>query len=522
MGTPRKPILSEKRKFFYTRKLFHEPYFPRDYKLPDHMVPPMAFNFDQVGLPGGLSCIGPQDADISVKIGSYELAIPFISSPMVCVTDAKMAIEMAHWGGLGVVYHTGNLEKQLEMVKKVKKAEVYIIRDVTTISPEDTIKTAVDLMETNKINGLPVTEDGTKCGTLLGIITNRDVMYISKDDYKGIYVKDRMSPRPGKNFIFAYEDENIEPEEAIKRLSDHRIEKLPIQDRKTGKLTGLITAKDIRSRREYPKATRKKDDNTLVCAAAIGVDDLDYALKLQKYVDIFVIDASHAWSNYYINKAKEMIKNVNAEFILGNIAEYGAAEDFLTKIDYDNLVGIRTGKGSGSTCTTNLAVGQGTTLLNATTLVAEAVNDYGAYNQVKVISDGGIWYGADIQDCFVAGANAVMFGRLIAQCEESPAPIKEIKNEEGNVIDRKKMYFGEGSNIARELRDTGRYSSKMHSEGEVVYLTIKPMDEVMTQKISEVKSAISALGCKSIREVNLDTKPFIYQGRQGFIERRGG
>jgi IMP dehydrogenase len=264
-----------------------------------------AFSFDDFILLPSYIDIEPNEISLATKFSvNIDLNIPFVSAPMDTVTEAEMAITLARNGGIGVIHRNNSIEEQIEQVKKVKRAESFIIRDVITISPDATVGEAARVMQEHGISGLPVVDENNK---LLGIITGRDVRFASPE----IKVKEAMTT----DVITAHE--KITPEESIELMKKYKIEKLPVVD-KDGKLVGLITYKDVSLRGKFKQATRDEDGRLRV-AAAVSPFDLERAIKLSKYADALVIDVSHFHNQNVISATYKIIKNVDVDVIIENL-----------------------------------------------------------------------------------------------------------------------------------------------------------------------------------------------------------
>ena len=254
----------------------------------------MATTFNDVLLLPGFTTVEPEEVNISTKFTKeIILKTPFVSSPMDTVTESAMAIAIARQGGLGFIHRNCNIETQVEMVKRVKKAESFIITDVITISKDQTVANAIKVMHEKNINGLPVVEKDL----LIGIVTGRDVRFA--EETEKLLVKDVMT----KDLVTA--SKNISIEEAIKLLHKHRIEKLPVTD--AGQLIGLITVKDLMLKGKFPDASRDKD-GSLLCGAAISPFDYDRAIALDKNADILVTDVSHFHNENCFSATKKLLK----------------------------------------------------------------------------------------------------------------------------------------------------------------------------------------------------------------------
>ena len=440
----------------------------------------VAITFRDVILLPGLAEVEPSEVDISTRVSkNYRLNIPFVSSPMDTVTESEMAIAMAREGGLGVLHRNCSVEEQVEMAKRVKRAEALIIRDVVTVSPDQTVAEAVEIMKSHQISGLPVVE-GKK---LVGIITGRDVRFADGN----LKVREVMT----KNVITASEDIDIERAKEI--LHRYRIEKLPIVS-ETGELKGLITFKDISLRGKYPNAARD-EEGQLLCAAAISPFDIERAKKLDKYVDILVTDVAHFHNVRVIQATKRLISEINADLIVGNIGTYEAAVDVITSIE--GVAGLRVGVGSGSICVTSEVTKAGAPTLFAVSQVADALADYGC--DIPIIADGGMRGPGDAALALAAGASAVMAGNLFARCKEAPGTLMAIG---GRYY---KQYRGMGSPSAMAKRySLDRYSmpAKGIAEGVEGWVPYKGEVSTVVRELCEgLRAAMGYAGAKSIRDL---------------------
>lgn len=434
---------------------------------------------DTIILPGRAE-VEPSEVEIHTRATKkHRLNIPFISSPMDTVTESEMAIAIARQGGLGVVHRNCSADEQVDMTKRVKRAEALIIRDVITVTPDDSVGQALTLMEKHNISGLPVVDRNR----LVGIATGRDVRFAQPS----LLVKQIMTSEVIKA------DEGTDIEEAKRLLHDHKIEKLPIVN-KSGELAGLITFKDILLRGKYPEAARD-ENGQLLCAAAVSPFDLERAKKLDEFADILVTDVSHFHNDNVFKATKKLMSEVSAELIVGNIGTYQAAEDAITELE--EVSGFRVGIGSGSICSTTEVTKAGSPTLFATAQVADAVTKYGA--DIPIISDGGIRTAGDAAVALTAGASAVMIGNLFARCRESPGTLITIG---GRYY---KQYRGMGSQAARAKRySLDRYSmpSKGVPEGVEGWVPYKGEVSLLLEELtSGLKASMGYAGAKNIEEL---------------------
>ncbi|MCS7103793.1 MAG: IMP dehydrogenase, partial [Candidatus Korarchaeum sp.] len=385
-----------------------------------------AFTFSDVILLPGRTEVEPSNVDLTTRIGEIVLSVPIISSPMDTVTEEEMAIAMARMGGLGVLHRNCSVEEQVNMARAVKRAESFIIRDVITVSPEDSVEEAKRLMREHGISGLPVVVNGK----LVGIVTRRDVYFAEESSLmvKDIMTKDLITVGP-----------EITPQEARKIMARYKIEKLPVVNN-SGELIGLVTAKDVFYRESHPFAARDEEGRLRV-GAAISPFDIDRAKTLAPFVDVLITDVAHFHNENVISATKRIISEVDVPVIVGNIGTYEAAEEVITRLD---VVGLRVGIGSGSICTTGEVTGVAAPTLYAVAKAYEAVRKHSV--DVVVIADGGIRGPGEAAKAFAMGADAVMLGYALAGTKESPGSTMMIG---GKMY---KIYRGMGSPSARSRR----------------------------------------------------------------------
>ena len=440
-----------------------------------------ALTFNDVILLPGWTTLEPNEADVATRVTrNVELNAPFISSPMDTVTESDMAIALARQGCIGVLHRNCGTNEEVAMARAVKRAEAVIIRDVITVKPDATVEELLALMEEHGIHGFPVVENEAK---LVGIVTWRDVRLADPN----LYIKDVMT----HDVVTGTEDTSLD--EAKKILHEHRIEKLPIIDEKKD-VKGLITMKDISLKGRYPNALRD-DEGHLICAAAVSPFDLNRAKSLDEFVDLIVIDVAHFHNKNCFEATKKILKEVNADVIVGNIGTYKAAEDCLTSLD--GVSGLRVGIGSGSICSTGVVTRAGSPTLFATSQVADAVKDYGV--DIPIIADGGIRNPGDVALALAMGASCVMMGNVFAGCSESPGRLVAL---EGRYY---KEYYGMGSARARKKRFVqDRYSqpSKSISEGVEGWVPYRgPVSEIILEFIGGLKAAMGYVGSENIKEL---------------------
>ncbi len=457
--------------------------------------------FDDVLLIPAESDVTPDMVNLQTKLTKdITLNIPLMTAAMDTVTESRMAIAIAREGGIGVIHKNMTIEEQATEVDKVKRSENGVILNPFFLSPMHTVKDADALMGKYKISGVPICEDD---GTLVGILTNRDLRFMS--DFN-VRIADVMTPKD--KLVTAKAGTTLEG--AKKVLMASKVEKLPLID-DNGKLTGLITIKDIEKAVKYPNTARDKNDR-LLCAAALGVtaDVLDRAKALADAgVDAFVLDSAHGHSKNII-KNVEIVKNAFPEIslIAGNVATADATEA-LIKAGAD---AVKIGIGPGSICTTRVVAGIGVPQITAIYDSAERADKFG----VPVIADGGIKYSGEIVKALAAGGSVVMVGSLVAGCEESPG---DTEIWQGRQF---KVYRGMGSLGAMNHGSADRYFQKGSKkfvpegvEGRVPYKGA--LSDTVYQMMGGLRSGMGYVGCHTIEELRHNAK-FIKITGAGLVE----
>lgn len=393
-----------------------------------------ALTFDDVLLIPSASDVLPATVDLRTTLcDGIELNIPLISAAMDTVTESRLAIAMAREGGLGIIHKNMSIEEQAAQVDKVKRSEHGVITDPFFLTPEQPVSAACALMEKYRISGVPITEKGK----LVGILTNRDLRFETNFDQPiaNIMTKDNLVTAP----------EGTSLEEAQRILGKHRIEKLPIVDKK-GMLKGLITIKDIEKSIQYPNSARDRNGRLLAGAAIGGSPDvLDrVAALVDAKVDIVVLDSAHGHSSGIV-KAVEKVKKAypNLPLVAGNVVTAEATKALMEA----GADVVKVGIGPGSICTTRIVAGIGMPQLTAVMDCAEQADKLGK----RVIADGGIKYSGDIVKALAAGGSAVMIGSLFAGTTESPG---ELEIYQGRSF---KSYRGMGSLPAMANGSKDRY-----------------------------------------------------------------
>src|SRR5579875_2211998 len=364
---------------------------------------PEALTFDDVLLVPAYSDVVPTQVSTQTRLTRrITLATPLMSAAMDTVTESRMAIAMAQQGGLGVVHRNLSIEAQAGEIDKVKRSESGMIVDPVTIEPDRPIADALEVMRRYKISGVPV----TRGGKLVGILTNRDLRFVSRTD---IPIADVMTKT---NLITVPVGTTLEEAEHI--LHQHRVEKLLVVN-DDYELKGLITVKDIQKKLKYPDAS-KDSQGRLRVAGAIGAtgDFLERAAALiAARVDALAIDSAHGHSSRVLEAVREVKKRFpDVDLLAGNIATYDGA---MALIDA-GADAVKVGIGPGSICTTRMVTGAGMPQITAISEAWKAASKRG----IPVIADGGIKYSGDITKAIAAGASVIMIGSLFAGVDESP------------------------------------------------------------------------------------------------------
>jgi IMP dehydrogenase len=440
--------------------------------------------YDDVLLIPAYSEVLPREVNTSTYLTKkIKLNVPIVSAAMDTVTESELAIAIAQNGGIGMLHKNMTIARQAEEVRKVKRSESGMIQDPVTLHPEATLAEAFALMKEFKIGGIPIIDKNQQ---LLGILTNRDIRF--QKDLK-LKVKTVMTTA---NLITAPAGTDLKKAELI--LQKHKIEKLPVVDKK-GKLTGLITYKDIQKFKNFPQAC-KDEQGRLRVGAAVGVtaDTMERVSALVNAgVDVIAIDTAHGHSKGVIETLK-MVKKAfpKLQVIAGNIATAAAAKA-LAKAGAD---AVKVGIGPGSICTTRIIAGVGVPQLYAVYECAKALKGTG----IPVIADGGIKHTGDIPKAIAAGASCIMAGSLFAGVEESPG---ETIIYEGRKF---KSYRGMGSIEAMETGSKDRYFQdaeddikKLVPEGIVGRVPYKgTLAEVMHQFVGGLKAGMGYCGAGTI------------------------
>ena len=442
--------------------------------------------FDDVLLVPAYSEVLPREVNLRSQFSRHiSLNIPVVSAAMDTVTESTMAIAIAREGGIGVIHKNMSIEAQAVQVRRVKRAENGLISDPITITGEQTVGDALQMMQDNHIGGIPVVDNK---GMLIGIVTNRDLRFETNMQRPIAEVMTR------ENLITISSTDN---ETIMHALQTHKVEKLPVVD-KDGKLIGLVTYKDITKLKDFPNAC-KDAKGRLRCAAGVGITP-DYMHRVDALykagVDAVVLDSAHGHSKNIVNALRAIKeKYPNLDVVVGNIATAEAAK-YLVENGAD---GVKVGIGPGSICTTRIIAGVGVPQLTAIFETSAAIAGSG----VPIIADGGLRYSGDVVKALAAGGNCVMCGSMFAGTEEAP----------GDTIiynGRKfKSYRGRGSIDARKAGSADRYFqgnekniNKLVPEGIVGRVPYKgSVSETIYQLMGGLRSGMGDVGAHNIGEL---------------------
>lgn len=446
--------------------------------------------FDDVLLAPRASEVLPSEVAVETRLtDKLNIRLPLVSAAMDTVTESEMAIAIAREGGIGVIHRNLNIEKQASEVVTVKRSESGIILDPITLTPDNTVGKAIEVMKKYHISGIPI----VKGGKLVGILTHRDLRFELEP---GLLIREVMTH---KRLVTAPVGTTLNEAEVL--LQRHKIEKLPVVDEE-GALRGLITFKDIQNKGKFPNAN-KDGQGRLMVGAAVGVggETMDRLSALvEAGVDVIAVDTAHGHSKGVLDTVKAVKRQYpNLPVIAGNVA---TAEGALALRDA-GANAVKVGVGPGSICTTRVIAGVGVPQLTAILDCATALK-----GEIPVIGDGGIRYSGDIAKAIAAGADSVMIGSMFAGCKESPG---EMVLFEGRSF---KVFRGMGSLEAMKEGSKDRYfqsgvqdPNKLVPEGITGRVPYKgEVAGAIYQMIGGLRAAMGYCGVKNISELQKDTR----------------
>ena len=459
-----------------------------------------ALTFDDVLLVPRHSDVLPTQVDVSTRLTrNIRLNVPIASAAMDTVTESSLAIAMAQHGGIGVIHKNLSIEEQASEVDRVKRSESGMIVNPITLSPTNRIYEALDLMKKFSISGVPITEDGSKEGRLVGILTNRDLRFETNVTRPIADVMTR------ENLITVPVGTTLDAAREI--LHKHKVEKLLVVDRDY-RLKGLITVKDIQKAVKYPNAS-KDSLGRLRCGAAIGVarDTMERAEALvAANVDALVVDTAHGHAQGVLDMVRQIRRRFpGVDLIAGNVATAEATEALIAL----GVDAVKVGIGAGSICTTRIIAGIGVPMITSVMECARAA----APHDVPVIADGGIRFSGDVTKAIAVGASTVMIGNLFAGTDESPG---ELILYQGRSF---KEYRGMGSIGAMRRGSRDRYfqdefdldapgaTDKLVPEGIEGRVAHKgSVAGLIYQLVGGLRAGMGYCGCKNIPTLQRDAQ----------------
>jgi IMP dehydrogenase len=461
-----------------------------------------ALTFDDVLLVPRHSQVLPTAVDVSTRLTrNIRLNVPLLSAAMDTVTESGLAIAMAQHGGLGVIHKNLTVEEQATEVDRVKRSESGMIVNPITLAPTNLIYEALGLMKKYRISGVPITEDGSKEGRLVGILTNRDLRFETNVDrpISEIMTRENLVTVPVGTTL----------DQAREILHRHKIEKLLVVDPQF-RLKGLITVKDIQKVIKYPAASKDALGRLRVGAAVgVGKDAMERAEALvAAHVDVLVIDTAHGHSQKVLDAVKEMRRRFpDLDIIAGNVATAEATEDLIAR----GVDAVKVGIGAGSICTTRVIAGIGVPMITAVLDCARAA----APHAVPVIADGGIRFSGDITKAVAVGASAVMIGSLFAGTGESPGEVvlyqgRSFKEYRGmgsiGAMRRgsRDRYFQDEFDLDAPNQEGGEKLVPEGIEGRVAYKG--SVAEMIHQLVGGLRAGMGYCGCSNIAQLQEDAR----------------
>jgi IMP dehydrogenase len=454
-----------------------------DTSTSDRRIVAEAITFDDVLLLPAKSDFVPSQADTSTQLtNNITINIPIVSAAMDTVTESALAIALAQEGGIGIIHKNISIEAQKREVAKVKRSEHGVILDPVTLSPDQPVRRAQELMNEQNVSGIPIVK-GKK---LVGILTRRDLKFLK--DYEAeistVMTKNNLVTGPAGTTL----------EQAKETLQKHKVEKLLLVN-SHGELAGLITMRDIDRVQQYPRAAKDQRGRLLV-GAAVSVHDYERIEALiAADVDIIVVDTAHGHSQNVIDTVKKIKAQYDINVIAGNIATAEAAEDLIQA----GANAVKVGIGPGAICTTRIISGVGVPQVSAIINCAEAAQKH----NIPVIADGGIRHSGDITKAIAAGASSVMIGSLFAGLKESPGQLVIYKGRQF------KEYRGMGSLGAMVKGSAERYGQKSTiEEGKLVPEGVEgrvpyrgALSDFLYQLVGGLRAGMGYCGARNIEEL---------------------
>jgi IMP dehydrogenase len=467
---------------------------PQDHLTDGEKFAPPALTFDDVLLLPAHSLVMPGEADTGARLTRrIMLHVPLLSAAMDTVTEARMAVAMARQGGAGVLHRNMSVDEQAQQVDTVKRSEAGMITNPVTCRPDATVADVERVCAQYRISGLPVTDAD---GTLVGIVTNRDIRFEADHGRRVAEVMTRMP--------LVTAPVGVARDEALRLLRQNKVEKLPLIDT-SGRLRGLITVKDFTKSEKFPHAT-KDTAGRLVVGAAVGVGE-DAKRRAQALADVgadfLVVDTAHGHAQAVIDMVIQVKANTDIDVIGGNVATRAGA---LALIEA-GADAVKVGVGPGAICTTRVVAGVGVPQVTAIYEAAKAARPAG----VPVIGDGGVQYSGDIAKAIAAGADTVMLGGLLAGCDEAPGETvfingKQYKNFRGmgSLGAMRNPERGGSYSKDRYFQDDVLREEKLVPEGVEAQVPYRgPLAAVAYQLVGGLRAAMGYCGARTIAELQL-------------------
>ena len=463
----------------------------------DAKFPVLGLTYDDVLLLPGETDVIPSEVDTTTRLTrELSLRVPLVSSAMDTVTESRMAIAMARQGGIGLLHRNLSIEDQAYQVDLVKRTQTGMISNPVTIGPKATLEDLDRRCGQYRVSGLPVVEED---GTLLGIITNRDLRFVPVAEWGTALVADVMTPMP-----LVTAPVGISREDATTLLRKHKRERLPIVDA-SGRLAGLITVKDFVKSEQFPYASKDADGRLLV-GAAIGYfgDAWERATTLvEAGVDVLVPDVANGHARLMLEMIERLKKDPatrHVQVLGGNVATRAGAQALVDA----GADGVKVGVGPGSICTTRVVAGVGVPQVTAIFEASRACQPAG----VPVVGDGGLQYSGDIAKALVAGADTVMVGSLLAGCDESPGDLIFVNGKQyksyrgmgsiGAMASRGKKSFSKDRYFQADVASDDRIVPE-GIEGQVPYRG--PLSAVAHQLVGGLHQSMFYIGARTIGEL---------------------
>lgn len=468
------------------------------------ILPEVALTYDDVLLVPQYSEVKSRRT-LSTKTSlttAIDLQIPIVSANMDTVTECEMGIAMAHAGGIGIIHRFMSIDDQVQQIQQVKKSESFVVEDPITLRSTDTVGHVKEIVEETYTGGIIIVDDQQK---VVGIVTTRDLLFETNGSkpVTAVMTHDVITAPAGTTL-----------KDAEKILHEHRIEKLPLVDQQ-GKLSGLITIKDIMKLEKYPLST-KDARGRLAVGAAVGVKDgeLNRVEKLlDAGADCIVVDIAHGDSSQEIHIIKNIRKTFpKTQIIGGNVA---TAEGTQRLIDA-GVDAVKVGVGPGSICITRIVAGAGVPQLTAVINCAEVARPQG----IPIIADGGIRTSGDVVKALAAGASTVMIGSLLAGTDESPG---FLITRHGHRYKTSRGMASLQATLARKSREdeseiTQEEIEDYVSEGVEALVPYRgSADELLKQFVGGLQSGMSYLNAHSIEEL-CENAVFVRMTPVGLIE----